>query len=73
MKWYRNISHQATHQYEKCGLGLVALALLIPDIAHAAAGGTMPWDAPLTTLRNDLTGTVAFTLSLSPSSSPAWR
>jgi type IV secretion system protein TrbC len=46
-------------------LAVCALAFIVPDIAHAAAaGGTMPWDAPLTALRNDLTGTVAFTLSL---------
>jgi type IV secretory pathway VirB2 component (pilin) len=46
-------------------LGVFALALILPDLANAAgAGGQMPWDAPLTTLRNDLTGTVAFTLSL---------
>ena len=45
--------------------GVFVLALILPDLAHAAgAGGTMPWDAPLTTLRTDLTGTVAFTLSL---------
>jgi type IV secretion system protein VirB2 len=48
-------------------LGLFVLAFLItPDIAHAAGagGGAMPWDTPLMTLRNDLTGPVAFTLSL---------
>jgi type IV secretion system protein TrbC len=42
------------------------LALVVPDIAHAAGagGGAMPWDTPLTTLRDDLTGPLAFTLSL---------
>ena len=36
-----------------------------PNLAHAAtAGGSLPWDAPLTTLRNDITGPVAFTISL---------
>jgi type IV secretory pathway VirB2 component (pilin) len=46
-------------------LALVALALLHPDAAHAAsAGGSLPWDGPLTTLRNDITGPVAFTISL---------
>jgi len=50
----------------KLTLGLFVLAFFIPDIAHAAGagGGAMPWDAPLTTLRTDLTGPVAFTLSL---------
>jgi len=47
-------------------LALVVLALLLhPDTAHAAsAGGSLPWDGPLTTLRNDITGPVAFTISL---------
>jgi type IV secretion system protein VirB2 len=42
------------------------LALVVPGIAHAAGagGGNMPWDTPLTNLLNDLTGPVAFTLSL---------
>jgi type IV secretion system protein TrbC len=42
------------------------VVLLLPDIAHAtsAGGGSMPWDTPLTNLKNDLTGPVAFTLSL---------
>jgi type IV secretory pathway VirB2 component (pilin) len=30
----------------------------------ATAGGTMPWDGPLTTLKNELTGPVAFTCLL---------
>jgi type IV secretory pathway VirB2 component (pilin) len=39
---------------------------LYPPVAHAAAagGGGLPWDTPLTTLKNDLTGPVAFTISL---------
>jgi type IV secretion system protein VirB2 len=36
-----------------------------PNLAHAAtAGGALPWDTPLTTLRTDITGPVAFTISL---------
>jgi type IV secretory pathway VirB2 component (pilin) len=43
-------------------LGVVAC---YPNLAHAStAGGSLPWDAPLTTLRNDITGPVAFTISL---------
>lgn len=45
-------------------LGVVACH---PDLAHAAnqgGGGSLPWDTPLTTLRNDITGPVAFTISL---------
>jgi type IV secretion system protein VirB2 len=45
---------------------LLLMALVLPDIAHAASagGGSMPWDTPLTTLRDDLTGPLAFTMSL---------
>jgi type IV secretory pathway VirB2 component (pilin) len=48
-------------------LGSLALGVVVchPHLAHAAtAGGTLPWDTPLTTLRNDITGPVAFTISL---------
>ena len=46
-------------------LALVIGAALYPPAAHAAAaGGGLPWDTPLTTLKNDLTGPVAFTISL---------
>jgi type IV secretory pathway VirB2 component (pilin) len=44
---------------------LVITALCHPLVAHAAStGGSLPWDTPLTTLKNDLTGPVAFTISL---------
>ena len=43
----------------------LAVAACHPNLAHAStAGGSLPWDAPLTTLRNDITGPVAFTISL---------
>jgi len=47
-------------------LPILAVALLLHPVgAHAAtAGGNLPWDGPLTTLRNDITGPVAFTISL---------
>lgn len=36
-----------------------------PLAAHASsAGGSLPWDTPLTTLKNDITGPVAFTICL---------
>ena len=46
--------------------GLVTAACLHTTAAHAAmaGGGALPWDTPLTTLRNDITGPVAFTISL---------
>jgi type IV secretion system protein VirB2 len=45
---------------------LILLAAIQPDAAQAAAagGGNLPWDTPLTTLKNDITGPVAFTISL---------
>ncbi len=49
-------------------LGGIALGAVAchPNLAHAAnaGGGALPWDTPLTTLRNDITGPVAFTISL---------
>jgi type IV secretory pathway VirB2 component (pilin) len=47
-------------------LVLVVAVVWHPDVAHAASagGGSLPWDTPLTTLKNDLTGPVAFTISL---------
>ena len=48
------------------GLALGAVACH-PNLAHAATGGGgggLPWDTPLTTLRTDITGPVAFTISL---------
>ena len=47
-------------------LALVISAALYPPAAHAAAagGGGLPWDTPLTTLKNDLTGPVRSFLSV---------
>ena len=46
-------------------IALVGATVLQPDIAQAATGGgALPWDGPLTTLRNDLTGPVAFSIAL---------
>ena len=45
---------------------LAVIAVLFhPVVAHASStGGSLPWDTPLTTLKNDITGPVAFTISL---------
>src|SRR6185437_15041712 len=47
-------------------IGVVVATLVCPHAAHAASsgGGSLPWDGPLTTLRNDITGPEAFTISL---------
>jgi len=52
--------------FRRCWLPLLVIAVLfLPLAAHAAStGGSLPWDTPLTTLKNDLTGPVAFTISL---------
>ena len=42
-----------------------ALFLLSPGVAHAStAGGGLPWDSILQTLVQDITGPVAFSISL---------
>lgn len=53
------------------GLSLLLFALILltafhPDtaLASSSGGGSLPWDTPLTTLKNDITGPVAFTISL---------
>jgi type IV secretion system protein VirB2 len=46
-------------------LALVIAMLFHPIAAYASStGGSLPWDTPLTTLKNDITGPVAFTISL---------
>jgi type IV secretion system protein VirB2 len=47
-------------------LAVAVATVIMPDMAHAAGagGGGLPWDTGLTTLRNDITGPVAFTLCL---------
>jgi type IV secretion system protein VirB2 len=41
---------------------LLAIATLTPAVA--STGGGLPWDTPLQTLQNDLTGPVATTVSV---------
>ena len=49
----------------KVSLCLLALGLLTPCTASAATGGGgLPWDAPLATLSNSVTGPVAYGMSL---------
>jgi type IV secretion system protein VirB2 len=44
---------------------LAALAVLAPAAAHAATGGGgLPWETPLQTLSNSISGPVAYGLSL---------
>ena len=44
---------------------LVGMVLCVPRTAHAATGGAgLPWETPLTTLSNSVTGNVAYAVSL---------
>jgi type IV secretion system protein TrbC len=44
---------------------VLSLALLLPVAAHAATGGGgLPWETPLQTLGNSISGPVAYGLSL---------
>ena len=44
---------------------LVGMVLCAPRSAHAATGGAgLPWETPLTTLSNSVTGPVAYAVSL---------
>lgn len=45
---------------------VVAMLMLLPHIAHATVGtgGSLPYESWLTSLRNSVTGPVAFTLSI---------
>ena len=45
-------------------LGVAFIGTLHGVHAATAGGGNMPWDTPLTNLRTDITGPVAFTISL---------
>jgi type IV secretory pathway VirB2 component (pilin) len=48
-------------------LGILVLAIVgLPDLASAATGGGsgLPWETPLETLRDSITGPVAYTISL---------
>ena len=48
------------------GFLLTCAVLAIPDLASAATGGGsgLPWETPLETLRDSITGPVAYTISL---------
>jgi len=47
------------------GAAVLCAVACHPTLALASsAGGSLPWDGPLTTLKNDITGPVAFTISL---------
>jgi type IV secretory pathway VirB2 component (pilin) len=48
----------------RIGYGCAVITIAWPGRVFAAvAGGTLPWDAPLTTLQNDLQGPVAHAIT----------
>ena len=56
----RGLSKRFTRWSTRLGYAMSVLTIAYPARALAAtAGGTLPWDQPLTTLQNDLQGTVA--------------
>lgn len=63
---HKSRSFLRRHWKPLLGVAVVGAVACHPTLAHAAAGGggAMPWDTPLTTLRNNLTGPFAFTISL---------
>lgn len=40
-------------------LAILVLSVRVYEAAAAVAGGVLPWDPPIATVQNDLTGTVA--------------
>jgi type IV secretory pathway VirB2 component (pilin) len=56
----RKISASITKWASRLSYAFGLVTIVLPARALAAtAGGVLPWDAPLTTLQNDLQGTVA--------------
>ncbi len=45
-------------------IGLFAIILLLMTDSAMAAGNNMPWDAPLTKIKNSMTGPVALAISM---------
>ena len=43
---------------------ILTLAWVFTQKAHAAAAGTLPWEAPLTAIATSLTGPVAYAIGL---------
>jgi type IV secretion system protein VirB2 len=65
-----NIEHSKSnfvhrHSQKIIAAGLVAALLILPETALASATGTsLPWETPLQTLKNSLTGPVAGVISI---------
>jgi type IV secretion system protein TrbC len=61
----RNANRSKTDlRFEIEFLSLIALGWIFTQRAHAAAGGNLPWEAPLTAIAISLTGPVAYAVGL---------
>ena len=66
MKGYTRITSTIRKHAGRIAYASAVLTIAWPARAFAAvAGGTLPWDAPLTTLQNDLQGPVAHAITTS--------
>ncbi len=60
MRRSRRVKDWMARRAGRLGYAFGALAIALPARVYAATvGGVLPWDMPLTTLQNDLQGTVA--------------
>ena len=66
MNRYNKIGNAVRRHAGRIAYASAVLTIAWPARALAAvAGGTLPWDAPLTTLQNDLQGPVAHAITTS--------
>ena len=66
MKRYTRITNTLRRHASRLAYASAILTIAWPARAFATvAGGTLPWDAPLTTLQNDLQGPVAHAITTS--------
>ena len=66
MNKYHRINNVVRRHAGRIKYASALLTIAWPARAFAAvAGGTLPWDAPLTTLQNDLQGPVAHAITTS--------
>ena len=64
MRWVTNMRGWMTRWVARIGYAAGILTIAWPvRVLAATAGGTLPWDAPLTTLQTDLQGPVAHTIT----------
>lgn len=45
-------------------IGIIVLVLMAPDVMASGSGGDMPWEGPLTKIKDSLSGPVALGISI---------